>query len=195
MKERHRPADQPPRREELAAYFDGELTGARRRQLEEWLIDHPHAQADLEDWRHLADEWRSTGAHDPGAKAWDGMLARIETATRRRVWPRRVATLVAAVAASLLVAFALNRPGPAEADHEPLVLAAPADVEIISIDAADVQALVVGQPPLHEPLVLAESADIDVEHIEPDHDGSVPSVRWWAGVEAPMIVATATPER
>jgi hypothetical protein len=190
--------DSSPRREELAAYFDGELSGPRRRQFEQWLADQPAGQADLEEWRQLAQEWQASRAAEPSDAAWRQTWQRIEAATRKPApssrWrlARHAATTAAALAAALLLGV-LIRPTPEEAE-EPLVLASHADIEIISMDAADSPALIVGHPPLHEALVLADASDIAVEHIEPDHDGSMPSIRWWAGVEAPMIVATLTPD-
>jgi anti-sigma factor RsiW len=183
--------DPPPHPEELAAYFDGELRGANRQRLEAWLADHPSAQADLEEWRHLAGLAHSTRPADPGEPVWRGVLARIETATPapRHAWP--LLRVTAALAACLALAFYLApSDGPPPVADE-LVVASASDVEIISMDAGDVSALVVGRPPLHEPLVLAESADIHIESIEPDHDGSMPAVRWWVDDEAPMIVAVA----
>jgi hypothetical protein len=189
--------DPSPRREELAAYFDGELSAPGRRRFEEWLADHPDGQADLEEWRQLSQEWQASRAADPNAAAWSQTWRKIEAAARkpapssRWLLARRAATTAAALAAAVLLAV-LIRPS-AEAE-EPLVLASHGDIEVISIDEADARALIVGHPPLPEPLVLADSGDIALEHVEPDHDGSMPSIRWWTGVEAPMIVATLTPD-
>jgi hypothetical protein len=62
------------------------------------------------------------------------------------------------------------------------------DVEIISINAADVSALVVGRPPVTGPLVLASAGDVtihdagnDVELIRPEENPEGPSAPWiWA---------------
>lgn len=198
MRQRREDLDPPPRREELAAYFDGELSGPRRQQLEEWLADHADALTDLEEWRHVAEVTRATQAADPGPAVWSQVLARIAATTqpvrpRYQPWLRVALASAGAVAAALLLAILLSK-SPSDGEPESLVMASAADVEIISIDADDVPALVVGHAPLREPLVLADSADINLEHIEPDHDGSMPSIRWWVGVEAPMIVATLTPD-
>jgi hypothetical protein len=192
MRQEHHRSEQPPRQEELAGYFDGELTGARRQLVEQWLADHPEALADLEEWRQLADLTRATRPVEPASQSWSALLERVHSATAPR--PRRLHRwLIAATAAAAALLLFLYR-APTELDAEPLQIASPADVEIISMDADDADALVVGHPPLPEALVLVEPADINVEHIEPDHDGSMPSVRWWVGVEAPMIVATLSPE-
>jgi anti-sigma factor RsiW len=182
--------DPPPRPEELAAYCDGELSGAARQRLTDWLAEQPAAQSDLEEWRQLAALAQATRAADPGQAAWRGVLRRIEMSApppRRLTWMLRAA---AALAAAVALALLVPRPA-ADPPAEELVVASAADIEIISMEAADVAALVVGRPPVHEPLVLAESADIHVENVEPDHDGAMPAVRWWVGDEAPMIVAVA----
>jgi hypothetical protein len=201
MRQQNDHADQPPRREELAAFFDGELCGARRQQLEEWLADHAEAQADLEEWRQLGQAWKTTRPADPGAAAWSGMRQRIESGLPRRAlsaWPRRTLVAAAVAAALLLGLVLLYRPaGPSGADDpaEPLTVASAADVEIISMEADDVSALVVGHPPLREALVLADAGDIHVLDVEPGPNGSMPSVRWWTGVDAPMIVPAPDSER
>lgn len=192
MRQRNDHSDEAPRREELAAYFDGELSGRRRQLLEAWLADHPEAQADLEEWRQLRRDWQTTRATEPSASTWAGVQERIVVAAvppRARRW-RMVLTAAAGLAAAFLLAWFLHRP---TSNDEPLVVASAGDIEIISMEAADASALVVGHP-MSEPLVLADSADINVENIEPDGDGAMPSVRWWTGAEAPMIVATLTPE-
>ncbi len=62
------------------------------------------------------------------------------------------------------------------------------DVEIISMDAGDVPALIVGEPPVRGPLMLASAQDVtvddtghDVEVVVPDPD--LPSQR-----TAPMMM-------
>src|SRR5262245_24820032 len=177
MRQRQDQAEQPPRREELAAYFDGELSGPRRQELEKWLADHPDAVADLEEWRHVAEMTRATRANDLSAAAWSQVLGNIALATqpvrpRYRRWLRVALASAGAVAAALLLAVLLTRSS--DSETEALVMASAGDVEILSIDADDVPALVVGHAPLREPLVLAASADINLEHVEPAHDGSVP---------------------
>ncbi len=62
-------------------------------------------------------------------------------------------------------------------------MASAEDVEIISIEAADAGAVVVGRKPLSGPLVLANSSECKIISSQPDpEDGMVPEVH------RPMVV-------
>ena len=189
-----------PRPEELAAFLDGELDPALRVQVEEWLGDHPETAAELEELRRLGRMVQATAADAPEEAAWSAVLDRIEAAAQTQPVPawRRV-VLAGTAAAALFLAFLNYRPAdqPSAAPGEPaepLVLASHDDIEIISMNGGDTDALIVGHPPLREPLVLASAEDISVDRVEPDSSsGMMPSVRWWAGIDAPMIVASTLP--
>jgi len=102
-------------------------------------------------------------------------------------------------AAAVVLALILSRPSgpePAQpeppvqgiaAEEEPYPVASAEDVEINSMDHADVVALVVGEPPLREPLVLVSPRDISVESVEPDVDGVFPDMRLLDGPVTPMV--------
>jgi hypothetical protein len=82
----------------------------------------------------------------------------------------------------------LPRPNvPGESGEEPFPVASAEDVTIISMDAHDMGALVVGQPPVQEgPLEMASRNDVKVLHVEPaGPDG--PVARLVQGDEIPMI--------
>jgi hypothetical protein len=127
--------------------------------------------------------------------------ARLATArngkSRPRPWSARFIlglALPLVGAASIFLALFLNPPvgpKPVSPDGTPLrpfPVASAEDVEIISINAADLAALVVGQPPVTRPLVLASAGDVtihtagdDVEIIRPEENPEGPSAPWiWA---------------
>ena len=69
----------------------------------------------------------------------------------------------------------------------PIPLAEPHELEIVSIDAADLQRLVVGHGPLHGPLVLATVKEVELQYAEAGESGWVPGAP--GGDEAtPMYV-------
>jgi anti-sigma factor RsiW len=192
-----------PSPEQLVAFVDGKLDPDLHRRVETWLAAHPHEAAEVAAQRQLLRMWQDTTPESPSAVAWEGALARIQTSlapaggsrTTRRLLPWGIA--VAATAAAVLWAvFAFRDPGsappvelPREEAWEPLVLASPGDVEIISIAADDVNAVLVGDPPLkEEALVLASSGDVTVRSVAPDVDGVVPDMSGMTGQASPMIV-------
>jgi hypothetical protein len=68
------------------------------------------------------------------------------------------------------------------------------DVEIFSMDAADIGLLVVGEPPMRGPFVLAAPGDVVLEHLAPDPgDGMMPIADGMnnntSNLNGPMIVA------
>lgn len=73
-------------------------------------------------------------------------------------------------------------PAPAEPPVViPFAVASDNDVEILSMDAADADALVVGEAPMHGPVVLAGPGDVIVDSLLPDE-----------GMEAPMQMGMGT---
>jgi anti-sigma factor RsiW len=196
-----------PSAEQLAAYADGELNAGAARAVEEWLAVHPEDRAEVDTQRRLARLWQTTQAPDPGAGAWATLRGRIDTGlaaardgkARPRPWSVRLflgLALPLVGAASIFLALLLNPQGPnpvppngaPSGPVRPFPVASAEDVEIISINAADLSALVVGQPPVTRPLVLASAGDVtihaagdDVEIIRPQENPEGPSAPWiWA---------------
>lgn len=185
----HRPDEpQRPTSEELAAYVDGELNPAAQRSVEHWLAAHPQERAEVETQRSLNRLWADTAPTEPGDEAWSGVLARVADAAavpapRPRHPARRIAGIawlalgLVATAATLLVAFWLARPSGPTGPVAVLPVLTGDEVEIISMDAADVAALVVGELPRRAPLVMASVDEVtvheageDVEILMPDEN-------------------------
>jgi anti-sigma factor RsiW len=188
------------------AYADGELEPAEREHVEAWLADHAEAAAEVETLQRLGRLWLAAAAPEPAPEAWAGTLARIEAslpnpvpgrrraASRPLVWASGVAA--AAVLLAVLLAQSLGpglpRPDGAGAnEEETFPVASAEDVTIIGMDAHDVGALVVGQPPVQEgPLEMASRDDVKVLNVEPAWpDG--PVARYEPGNEIPMIWSSA----
>lgn len=105
-----------PSRELLAAYADGELDAypqrtLLRRQIEQWLAEHPEDAAELEAQVELGRLMAETTPFEPSEAQWAAVWARIECQPRPRwrwsaaVW---LAGLVAAGAAAAVVAVVLQ---------------------------------------------------------------------------------------
>ena len=97
---------------------------------------------------------------------------------------------LAALAAAVLLIVLLGRPGPKPEDPpiEPWPVASDADVEIISMDASDTRALVVGRPPHSGPLVLATAEEVAIDDTGHDVEVRIPD-DWKVGQPAaPMII-------
>ena len=62
------------------------------------------------------------------------------------------------------------------------------EVDIMTMQATDTTALVVGLPPVHEPLVLAAASEITLDRVEPDVDGMMPGRSWTALNVVPAAV-------
>ena len=201
-----RPEHGTPTPGQLAAHADGELGPADRARVEAWLRDHPDARAEVEAQRRLARLWQAGAPPEPGAAEWSGVLARVEAGlpagppanpyparpTRGGRHMPRLLVALAGAAAGVLIAVALARlglprPGPA------LPVAAPDDVEVLSIDGGDVGALVVGRPPVQGPLVLASADDVTVHDSGRDVDIVNPEPPPPNQPAGPMIMVPADP--
>jgi hypothetical protein len=160
-------------REPTSAFGDGRLPESVD-DADDWLKDHPEASVDFADLERLKELYQGAGPLEPDEVAWTATLRRIAGAVpppRERVRPSRRLTWMALglMAAAALVAFLLVRSAwftgprtpPLPAD-EPYPVAEANDVNIISMDANDVAALVVGEPPVSDDLVFAQCSDIHV---------------------------------
>jgi hypothetical protein len=172
--------------------------------VEAWLANHPDAAAEVAGLRRLADLWHQTAPAEPTEAGWADALARIESALSAGQGPdappvrpgtgkrRGIAwalALLTGAAAAVVLALGLGRHGaPDLEENDPLVVAEPHEVEIISMDAAAYGALVVGDPPVQEPLVLAATGDFRLHRFTPSDDGLVATVRAGEDGNAPMIV-------
>jgi hypothetical protein len=196
-------SDRGPSPAQLMAYADGELGPGERARVEAWLADHLEAAAEVETLRRLERLWQTAAPPEPAPEAWAGALARIamslpgpvparpRAAFRPLLWASGVAGAAAVLLAILLTPSlwpGLPRPnGPGETEEEPFPVASAEDVTIISMDAHDMGALVVGQPPVQDgPLEMASRNDIKVLSVEPAWpDG--PVGRFVQGDEIPML--------
>lgn len=198
MKPRRRFVCQP-RVDELTAYVDDQLSPPDRQRVEEWLADHPQAAAELRAHERLQALYEKSAAGDPD---WSDSLETIEQGIveqGKRAHERRLPRwgLVGAVSAAavLLAVLAANRPqsdpvAPAVPAVLPFPVASMDDVEIISVDAADTDALVVGVLPLEKPIVLMEHGDVELTSIEKDAHADFAHLRWHPEEDdSPMIWA------
>lgn len=151
-----------------------------RDNLEGRLPEHPEAKDDLRDLEHLRALYQSAGPAEPSEDAWNAVQSRIHAAVgrersgrdRRPRWWWALAGLTAAsvLVGALTVRFwrkadvSVAVPEPRVEEAFPVV--DPEDVTIISIDARDVAALVVGEPPVSGDLEFVRSKDIHVIRCE-----------------------------
>ncbi len=192
-----------PTPQQLAAYSDGELDPAARARIADWLVHHPDRAADLEAQRVADRLCRAVPLPEPAQPAWDGVLKRIDQKTqiiraaRRPVspwalWP--AVGLAAAVLIAVLLWWPTGQLPPVVVVPAPVkawAVARDADIDIVSIEAADVRLLAVGEQPFVGFVVLAGPNEITLEKIEPDDlDGMLPKkVNMNEGTGTPMIVA------
>jgi len=162
--------------------------------VEDWLVDHPEDRRSIDHQQRLTMLWRSHAAPEPSGAAWAGVLARVQsglaagprTAANRKGRTARLAWLLAALstAAAILLAmrplFQPNAPPAVTAAEqeaeESFAVLADDEVEIMSIQAEDTAALVVGEPPVRDPVIMASAEDISLHNIEPDADGMIPDM-------------------
>jgi hypothetical protein len=215
MKQRKANEADAPSPEQLAAYVDGELDPATRARVAAWLCAHPDAAADLQSLRQLDSLWQETTPPAPARAQWDAVFNRIaarcpaeepvvasgRAATRHAFGWRWHLRMAGTAAAMLFVTLLLYRPTDPQAQPVPaplisvvqvLRVAGDEDVEIISMDAVDIGALVVGEPPIRGPFVLAAPGDVVLENIAPDPvDGMKPIAGGMNTntLDGPMILA------
>lgn len=207
-----------PESEELAAYAAGELHTQIRPDVEAWLAGERDAAAAVESQHELLALWRESNPRMPTEAEWarvlDQIEVRVQKAKRLRVrqwlsWSRYVAagSVAAVVAVALLGGMPVLSPAKPDPQlpltviqqaeelperSEMFVVACPADVEIVSMHAADVGTLLVGEAPVREPLVLLSPKEVTLERVEPDENNLVPEIHGGA-TTAPMIVAPDVP--
>ncbi len=198
----------------LAGYVDGELTAAERAAVETRLARDPAAAAEVEGQRALLRLWPTVPPPEPSPFLWartlTGITAGLAVAgavptavvravklpARRPAWFRAALRWTGAAAAVLLVLvlnpMAPHEPAPVPA-AEPFPVATSEDVDIVTLNAADADRLVVGNVPVRGPLDLAAPGDVVVVSIQPDVDGMLPYLRIHAENPSPMIVAPLDP--
>jgi hypothetical protein len=198
-----RPHDRPFL-ELLAAYVDGELDAAGRARVEAWLAEHPEARAELETQQRLSRRnqrlWQASAGPSPSEASWSRLVAHVQQALtappgppapRRPRLLRILAPLTTAAAAVLAVVFLrpLTPPAPPtpSTPDEVWAVATDDDVEIVGIQGADFDRLVVGRSPLPDQIVLATANDVAFEKVTPDTDGMMPKMPP-PGATVPMIV-------
>ncbi len=181
--------DAAPSPADLVSYVDGQLDELTRQRVERWLTLNPDAAADLQEHRQLLLTLRANRPPEPTEARWRKIYAAVAAASppaspapRPRRAGRLLPQLIAAAAAALL----LLTPGdysprpthelPLPAAPTPFPVASADEVEIVSIDAADLKALLVGWPPLRGELVLAAAGDVELHYAEPGENGWVPGV-------------------
>jgi hypothetical protein len=177
---------------------------ADRDNLEAWLRDHPEAHDDLADLPRLRELYQSAGPPEPGQAEWNRVCSRIHASIGRvrspRPWWAIATGAVAAAILAMLLARALwtpSKPVPApetvQRDEEPFPVVDSDDVTIVSMDARDVAALVVGEPPVGDDLEFARPQDIRVIRCE-RCPFSGRFARFEQGAEVPMFVTAAVVE-
>lgn len=154
--------------------------------------------ADLLRLRRLS---QSVPPPEPDETSWRAVLARVhaslESPTGRRRSPRPVWGIVGLTAAAVILASLLTRslwttsvpvPVPTPPVEEPFPVVEADDVTIVSMDAGDVAALVVGELPVSGELEFARPEDIRVIRCERcPHSGRF--ARLEPGEEVPMFVS------
>lgn len=164
-----------PTPEQLAAFADGQLQGTERERVEGWLFEHPDASAEVESYRRLARLWQTAPIPQPPAEAWDRTLQRIKDrlpVDRRFPWGGLAGLgAAAAILVGLLLPQWLGPRTQYRGEAMPFPVVAAQDVTIISMDAADIDKLVVARPPVdlreiafanHDDVRLIGPADADI---------------------------------
>ncbi len=175
---------------------------ADRDNLDAWMREHPEANDDLADLPRLRELYQSASPPEPEEAAWDSVCSRIYDSigrgpSARPRWAIAVGSVAAAILALLLARSLWNTttvpvPAPAtvQRDEEPFPVVDPDDVVIVSMDARDVAALVVGEPPIGDDLEFARPEDIHVIRCERcPYSGR--SARLERGDEVPMLVTAS----
>lgn len=175
---------------------------ADRDDLEDWLREHPEANDDLADLPRLRELYQSACPPEPEEAAWSAVCSRIYASIGRTRRPRPWWIIAAGSVAAAILALLLARPlwktsTPVESPEtvqrieEPFPVVEAEDVTILSMDARDVAALVVGEPPVGDDLEFARPEDIHVIRCE-RCPVSGRLARLEQGDEVPMFVSVAT---
>jgi hypothetical protein len=175
-----------------------------RDNLEAWLREHPEANDDLADLPPLRELYQSAGPPEPEEAAWNAVCSRIHDSFVRVRSPRPWWVIAFGAVAAAILAVVLARslwttkvPEPptttVQRVEEPFPVVEPDDVAIISMDARDVSALVVGEPPVGDDLEFARPQDIRVIRCA-RCPFSGRFARLEQGDEVPMFVAAAAVE-
>lgn len=157
-------------------------------------------EADLPQLRRLL---QAALPPEPDEAAWNAVLARVHASLdeqpQQKRSPRPLWGIVGLTAAAVILAAILARslwmtsapmPVTAPRAEEPLPVAEAEDVSIVSMDARDVAALVVGELPVSGELEFARPEDIRVIRCERcPHSGRL--ARLEPGDEVPMFVSAA----
>lgn len=175
---------------------------ADRDNLEDWLREHPAAHDDLADLARLRELYQSANPPEPEEAVWNSVHSRVAGSVVRVRSPRPWWAIAAGSAAAAIVAVLLARPlwspsvpVPATTTtvqrvEEPFPVVDEDDVVIISMDARDVAALVVGEPPVGDEIEFARLEDIRVIRCE-RCPFSGRQARLEQGAEVPMLVTAA----
>lgn len=152
--------------------------------------------ADLSRLRRLA---HALPPREPDESAWNAVLLHIHESAGAARSPRPGWPLIAGAAAAVILALLLAQAfwpktapltEPTQRVDEPLPVAEVDDVTIVSMDARDVAALVVGEPPVSGDMPFARPEDIHVIRCERcPHSGR--RAELVQGGEVPMFVAAA----
>jgi hypothetical protein len=175
-----------------------------RDNLEAWLTEHPEAKDDLADLSDLRALYQSVSPQAPEEAAWKVVLSRTHESIARVQSPRERSprlrwAIVSFTAAAALAAVLLTRslwttsvPEPMPLAEEPFPVVEPEDVIIIAMEARDVPALVVAEPPVRGDLEFARTEDIHVIRCERcPYSGR--KARLEQEGEVPMFVAAVVP--
>jgi len=186
--------DREPTPEELAAWAAGE---------------HDPEAAQLSDHlEQLARLYRDHAPPEPPGPAWQSVLSRIEKrlaappagprwSTRLRLFAGIIATAAALVTGVVLARVLWPSQGvreglPLPADEEPFPVVMAGEVNIIRMNAGDVDRVIVGEA-LLSPFEFASVDDIVVMDVEPNWDeGTMPRLERRS--EVPMIVVARADE-
>lgn len=180
--------------------------------LDAWMREHPEANEDLADLPRLRELYQSAGPLEPSEDAWRMVGSRIHESLSRVRAPRPWWAIALGSAAAAIVAVLLTRPlwtppsplveggggegkmtAEMQSREEPFPVVDLDDVTIISMDAHDVAALVVGEPPVGDDLEFARPEDIRVIHCARcPYSGRF--ARLEKGDEIPMLVTAAAVE-
>jgi hypothetical protein len=179
---------------------------ADRDNLEAWLREHPEAGDNLADLLRLRELYQSTPPPELDEAVWNAVYSRLSESIGRVRSPRPWWAIAAGAAAAAILAIFLARSlwllsfpwrgGRGEVSarvqrvEEPFPVAEADDVTILSMDARNVAALVVGEPPVGDDLEFARPEDIRVICCERcPYSGRF--ARLEQGDEVPMLVTAA----